>query len=789
MNRLLKRQLKKHFGKLNSEDKLLNSTTIKALLDDINQAYDFKDKELRLLGRTVDISSHELNTANDKLKESEQNLNRAQVISKIGSWYYDLDSETEVWSDECFEIFGLKKDDYPDNIVPESLRSTLYANSEELEKFGTSLAEKHDTYELELTTVPINGKVKTIQSYCEVERDNDGNILKVFGTDQDITERKYLEDELKKHRDHLEELIRERTAELEKEITKRKHSETALSASRERMELAMKGADMSMWDWNIVKDEIVFDLKSEKLLEYAPSKSEDWFKYLHPDDLSEVKEIDEAVTKGQSDVVDYSYRIFSKTGEIKWIHTWGRVVEWNKDGKPMRATGTIRDITESKLTEEEVRFIAFHDTLTGLPNRKSFYMRLEDKLANSPRPIDAERRQKNVEKCMLLFLDLNKFKNVNDLLGHDAGDELLKVVATRIQSCLRKSDYLFRLGGDEFTIILDNIRHGSDAAKVAEKVQEAISHKIIIKGHDFYIDSSIGISVYPEDGKNVETLVKNADMAMYAAKNTGERYHFFTEEMNRKVLERMKLETNLRTALQDNQFKLYYQQFVDKTGQIVGAEALLRWFHPEMGLIGPTEFIPLAEETGVIVPIGKWVLKTACRQVKKWHDMGYKDFYVAVNLSPRQFNEPDLIETVDQTLEITGIPPHCLRLEVTESSIMDDPDQATQTMQLIRDKGIRFAIDDFGTGYSSLSYLKQFPIDSLKIDRSFVKDSLTNKDDQEIIKTIIAMADGLNMNIVAEGIENEGQHDFLVSQGCQIMQGYYHGRPVSAKKFKMLLGT
>ena len=448
---------------------------------------------------------------------------------------------------------------------------------------------------------------------------------------------------------------------------------------------------------------------------------------------------------------------------------------------------TIQDITERKKNEDEVRFIAFHDTLTGLPNRKSFYMRLEDKLANSPRRGEGERRQEIEVSCALLFLDLNKFKYVNDLLGHDAGDELLKIVAARIQSCMRKNDYLFRFGGDEFTIILGDLKHSSDVAKVAEKVKEAISRQIIINGHDLSISTSIGISMYPEDGEDVETLVKNADMAMYAAKNTKEGYHFFTEEINRAVLERMKMENSLRTALHDDQFRVYYQQLVDKSGRIVGAEALVRWLHPEMGLIKPAEFMPLAEETGAIVPIGKWVLHTACEQVKRWHDMGYEDFYVVVNLSPRQFTDPNLVETVEQALQMAEIPPHCLKLEVTESSIMNDPGQASETIQLIRDKGIHFAIDDFGTGYSSLSYLKKFPIDSLKIDRSFVKNTLSNKDDQNIIKTIVAMAASLDMNTVAEGVENIDQHEFLISQGCQTIQGYYHGRPISAKKFGALL--
>ncbi len=447
---------------------------------------------------------------------------------------------------------------------------------------------------------------------------------------------------------------------------------------------------------------------------------------------------------------------------------------------------TIQDITERKKTEEEVRFIAYHDPLTGLPNRKSFYVRLENELLQSSCR-SGEKRHVTDSRWALLFLDLNKFKDVNDTLGHDAGDELLQVVATRIRTCLRKSDYLFRLGGDEFTIILNDLRHDTDVAKVVEKIREEVARPCRIKEHDLYVNVSIGISVYPEDGENVETLVKNADMAMYAAKGEGHGYRFFTEEMNMKALERMQMESHLRTALHNDQFMIYYQPLVDKQQQIIGMEALLRWQHPEMDLIGPEKFIPLAEETGAIVPIGKWVLYTACQQAKTWHDAGHTEFYVAVNLSTRQFKDPDLVEMVVQALEATGLPPHCLRLEVTESGIMDDPEQAVVKMQLLRDRGIHFAIDDFGAGYSSLSYLKRFPIDTLKIDRSFVQGSLTNKDDQEIIKTILSMARSLNMKTVAEGVETKDQHEFLTRQGCQMMQGYYHGRPVSADTFEATL--
>jgi len=461
---------------------------------------------------------------------------------------------------------------------------------------------------------------------------------------------------------------------------------------------------------------------------------------------------------------------------------------FDSHGKLQGSVITLQDITERKKTEEEIRFIAYHDVVTGLPNRKSFYMRLEDKLLQS-HSRDGDKRRIVRHKWALFFLDVDRFKYVNDTLGHDAGDELLKLMGARIQSCLRKSDYVFRLGGDEFTVILNDLINDTDIIKVVQKIREKVAQPCSIKDHELYTAISIGISIYPDDGEDVERLVKNADMAMYAAKEGGQGYRFFTEEMNRKALERMVLESSLRNALQNNQFVIYYQPMVDDRQRVIGMEALLRWHHPELGLISPSRFIPLAEETGAIVPIGKWVLHSACKQARKWHEMSHSKFYVAVNLSTRQFNEPDLVEIIEQVLEAADLPPDYLKLEITESSIMENPDQAIAKMKILRAKGIHFSIDDFGTGYSSLSYLKRFPIDTLKIDRSFVIDSTTNKDDQEIIKTIISMAKNLNLNAVAEGVETKEQQEFLIHQGCHMMQGYYFGRPMPADKFEEMLQT
>jgi predicted signal transduction protein with EAL and GGDEF domain len=315
-------------------------------------------------------------------------------------------------------------------------------------------------------------------------------------------------------------------------------------------------------------------------------------------------------------------------------------------------------------------------------------------------------------------------------------------VADWLKECLRETDHLFRLGGDEFTIILTNLSRDIDVARVARKIQNTLTRSFRFNGHEIFTSTSIGISVFPNDGWEVEGLVKNADMAMYAAKeNGGSDYRFFTEEMNRKALYRMKMESSLRKALDQNEMVLYYQPLVNETNRIMGMEALLRWNHPDLGLILPADFIRITEETGIIVPVGRWVLQTACTQTKRWHDMGFSDLFVAVNLSARQLQEPDFVQMVVDIIDESGLPPESLKLEVTESSVIQNPEVCIAKMRSLRAKGITFSIDDFGTGYSSLSYLKRFPIDTLKIDRSFISDAINNKGDQEIIKTIIAMAE------------------------------------------------
>ena len=404
----------------------------------------------------------------------------------------------------------------------------------------------------------------------------------------------------------------------------------------------------------------------------------------------------------------------------------------------------LQDITERRKKDRKLRYVAYHDQLTSLPNRKAFYKAMENILHRS-------RRRQGDTIWALMFLDLDKFKQINDTMGHDFGDLLLKSVAKRLKICLRSSDDLFRLGGDEFTIILNQIALNLDVAAVARKIIQEISNAFSIKGQQVHTSTSIGISVFPDDGWDVESLVKNADLAMYKAKEEGCGFRFFTPEMHRNAVERMNLENDLRTALDKNQFILYYQPIINNTDTIIGIEALIRWQHPQKGLLFPNQFIKMTEDSGLIIPIGKWVLKTACIQTKTWQNIE-PDLFVTINLSSRQFMDPTLVDSIMRILESTGLSPSSLKLEINENSVTINPELCITKMKILRKKGIIFSIDDFGGGSTYLSYLKHFPIDILKIDQSFIT-NLEDKSDREIYKTIIALANEMDIKAVAEALK------------------------------------
>jgi diguanylate cyclase (GGDEF)-like protein len=440
----------------------------------------------------------------------------------------------------------------------------------------------------------------------------------------------------------------------------------------------------------------------------------------------------------------------------------------------------VQEARERIQAAERIEYLAFYDSLTGLPNRAMFSKLLDQGITMA--------RRYN-RRLAVLFVDLDRFKLINDTLGHAAGDELLKEVANRLKDCLRKSDAVARLGGDEFVLLLPELEDEKHAIAVAHKIVAAIAKPFTVHDQEFRITASIGISTCPKDGTDERSLMKNADLAMYHAKEEGKNtFKFFSEQLNTASFERMALESSLRRALGRNEFELYYQPRIDlQTNLITGMEALLRWHHPDLGMVPPTKFIPVAEESGLIVEIGKWVLETACLQSQAWQKAGMPALSMAVNLSARQFADDNLLADVTETIQKTGMDPSQLELEITESMLMHNVGKAMKVLTALREMGIRLAIDDFGTGYSSLATLKQFPVHTIKVDRTFIRDLPNNTEDQGLTEAIIALGRTLSLNVIAEGVETKEQADFLRERACNEVQGFYFSKPVPSDQFAGLL--
>ncbi|HEX4940408.1 MAG TPA: EAL domain-containing protein [Candidatus Kapabacteria bacterium] len=490
--------------------------------------------------------------------------------------------------------------------------------------------------------------------------------------------------------------------------------------------------------------------------------------------------------RGYSDLYEKEY--FRKDGSIVPVSVRA-ALHYDASGKPIATWGIVRDISEYrnvidrlKQNEAHMEFLAYHDSLTAMPNRLLFQDRVIKAL---------ERAKRNGKKVALMLLDLDRFKNINDSLGHAMGDSFLKEISTRIQHTIREMDTAARIGGDEFVIVMENFNEISSVTAVANKLLKTLAVPINIQQHELYATASIGISIFPNDGQNVETLMKAADAAMYCAKEKGKNsFHYYTDDLNKRTLELLVLENDMRRALDLNQFFVAYQpQFALQDGALVGVEALLRWQHPVQGLLAPTVFIPLAEETGLIEPLGRWMLRASCTQIKAWVEKGYRMGRIAVNLSARQFRQPGLVEDIHFILSDVGLGAEHLELEITESIAMDNVESTVAKLEVLKRMGLRLSIDDFGTGYSSLSYLKRFAIDKLKIDQSFVRDIVTDPNDAAIAASTIALAHKMGLKVIAEGVETAEQVAFLREQGCDEVQGFFYGKPMSAVELERMLGT
>jgi diguanylate cyclase (GGDEF)-like protein/PAS domain S-box-containing protein len=560
----------------------------------------------------------------------------------------------------------------------------------------------------------------------------------------------------------------------------------ALRRSEERYALAARGANDGLWDWDLTTGRIYYAPRWKSMLGYEEDQigdsPEQWFSRVHALDIGRVRSEVAAHFSGQTAQLQSEHRMLHDDGTYRWVLTRGIAVR-DANGTAIRAAGSQTDITQRKAAEDRLLHDAFHDALTGLPNRALLLDRLGRAILRMKR--------RSEYRFAILFLDLDGFKVVNDSLGHQTGDQLLIAISRRLEGFIRQGDTVACLGGDEFIIMLDEIESPEDASKLAERALEELQVPFRLNGHELVSTGSIGIALSDPSYDMAETLLRDADIAMYRAKALGKAgYVVFDKAMHTLAVTRMKLEADLRQAALRQEFRLHFQPIVSlKTGRITSFEALVRWDHPERGIVAPDEFIPVAEETKLILPLGLWVLREAAEQLRRWQTEYWMSppLSISVNLSCRQFFQTDLVYQIERILLETGLDPRCLRMEITESVIMDQVESALGTLVQLRALGVRIAIDDFGKGYSSLSYLHQFPCDTLKIDRSFVARIGVGGENTEIVRTIVSLAQGLGLDVVAEGVETDSQLSHLRELGCQYGQGYIFARPLSGKDAGALL--
>jgi diguanylate cyclase (GGDEF)-like protein/PAS domain S-box-containing protein len=560
-----------------------------------------------------------------------------------------------------------------------------------------------------------------------------------------------------------------------RDITERKKTEEALRESEERYALAARGANDGLWDWDLRANTVYYSPRWKAMLGYddldIANSPEEWLGRVHPDDRVALEALIASHLIGDNQHFEGEFRIRRKDGAYAWVLNRGMAVR-SKTGQAYRMAGSQTDITARKRAETQLLYDAFHDALTGLPNRALFTDRLQHVIESAKRRTDS--------LFAVLFLDMDRFKVINDSLGHLAGDQLLIAVGKKVSGCLRPGDTVARLGGDEFAILLENISDVSDAVDIAERIRMELAHPFLLAGNSVFTGVSIGIAPSTPGYERPEQVLRDADIAMYQAKARGGAcYEIYDSRMHAGVIARLQLEADLRRAVDRQEFVLHYQPIMDlQAHRLIGFEALIRWNHPRHGLIYPMEFIPLAEETGLIGPLGEWVLFEACRRLKVWQQRYPQDppLTMSMNISGKQFSRSDLAEVITRILQETGLPPDSLALEITESMIMLDIDGAIETMGRLRTMGVHIHIDDFGTGYSSLSHLHRFPISALKIDRAFVGKLLASGENDAIITSIVTLARSLNLEVIAEGIELDHQLSSIKDLRCHYGQGFLFSR-------------
>jgi diguanylate cyclase (GGDEF)-like protein/PAS domain S-box-containing protein len=574
-------------------------------------------------------------------------------------------------------------------------------------------------------------------------------------------------------------------AELKQQLLKAQESLAILSNSEQRYSMAVRSANDGIWDWDLQTNELFLDPRWKEMLGYQDGEignhPDYWLDRIHPEDR-ELFQIDlESLLGGQAMHFENEHRLMHKEGEYRWILARGMVAR-NAQNFVYRIVGSITDVTDRKQAEKQLLHSAFHDSLTGLPNRILFMDRLKRSLGRSQHRPDY--------KFAALFLDLDRFKVINDSLGHHIGDQLLIAMARRLEASLRPGDMVARLGGDEFAVIVDHINTVHDATMAAERLQQDLALPFPLEGREVFASASIGIAISHPSYEQPEDFLRDADTAMYHAKNHGRGgLELFDNDMHARAVGLLQLETDLRRALTRGEFRVHYQPIISLDNRhIIGFESLIRWEHPQQGLISPAKFVQIAEDTGLIIEMDQWMLRESCAQVRAWQEEFPADppLSISVNLSGKQFAHPDLNDRIREILAGTTISPESLKLEITESSLIENPEAAANTLRMLKELGIRISLDDFGTGYSSLSYLHRFPIDTIKIDRSFITRLNVSKN-SEIVKAIVTLASNLGMEVIAEGVETDEQIARLTGMNCAYVQGYMFSRPLPANEVRDLL--
>ncbi len=651
------------------------------------------------------------------------------------------------------EMYGY---DSPDDLITEILDigHQLYVDCHRRKEFITLLETRETLKKFESQIYRKDGSVIWISETARAVRDQDHHVLYYEGFVSDITETKQIE--------------------------------TALRESEERYALAIQGTHDGLWDWNLKLNRIFFSSHWKKMLGFENSEigssPDEWLNRIHSGDALRVNQELTTYVEGLSTQFESEHRMRHRDGSYLWVLTQGFAVR-DASGKATRLVGSQTDITKRKHAEEQLLHDALHDALTGLPNRVLFMDRLGHAIQLGKR--------RDSYFFAVLFIDLDRFKVINDSLGHMVGDQLLVEIAQRLRQCLRSSDTFARLGGDEFVILLEDIQSDDQATDVAERLQHGLKQPFMLQGHEVFASASIGLITNTKSYDRPEDLLRDADTAMYHAKGRGRaRYQVFDPSMHEHAMALLHIENDMRRAIEHQEFQLHYQPILSlRNEQINGFEALVRWQHPTRGLISPAEFIPVAEETGLIIPLGWWVLREACRQMRVWQVQYPTDplLSISVNISSKQFAQPDLVTGIQQILQETGLSTDSLKLEITESTVMENAEAATVMLQKLRDLGIHLSIDDFGTGYSSLGYLHRFPVDTLKIDRSFINGIETDLEKVEIIRTVVMLAWNLGMEIVAEGVESKKQLAHLKALKCENGQGYLFSKPLDRLAAESLL--